>query len=154
MGSEGEQIARRTSFVPVFAISSSAEFMAERDRAGSSGSAVVTTEKDSKLHRRPSWGRSSKKEHVTEESGSRLSRRASRLGLPELEKDLLPSLNDTVERMTHGISRADSRSDHSSSERAASRESHRHGRNMVQQESRFSPALKGQSPGTRLLFFR
>lgn len=143
---EGDHLAGRTSFVPVFAISSSAELMA--DRAGTPSSAATAAEKDSKLHRRPSWGRSGKKEHVTEESGSRLSKRASRLGLPELEKDLLPSLNDTVERMTHGISRVDSRSDHSSLERASSRENHRHGWNAMQQESRFSPSFQGASPGT------
>ena len=47
--------------------------------------------------RRRSWGRSKER---NEESAAHLSRRASRLGLPELEKGLLPSLNDTVERMT------------------------------------------------------
>ncbi|KAH8109055.1 hypothetical protein DFH11DRAFT_1731320 [Phellopilus nigrolimitatus] len=49
--------------------------------------------------RRRSWGRS-KKEHEepTEEESNY--KRASKLGLPKLEKDLLPSLRDTVHRMT------------------------------------------------------
>ncbi len=166
-GSEGEHTSRKSSFVPVFAVSSSSELVNER--AGTSaGSADTTVEKDNRLYGgRTSWGRSIKKEPATEESVSRLSKRASRLGLPGLEKDLLPSLNDTVERMTHGISRVDSKSDHSSMERASSRENRRQGWNAAQQEGRtsrpamdhtgrdrFSPAFRGTSPGTPLFTLR
>ena len=56
-------------------------------------------EKSSSLRRRISWGRNKRhaEEPPVQESGFK---RVSRLGIPDLEKDLVPSLRDTVHRMT------------------------------------------------------
>ncbi|KAL5480440.1 hypothetical protein ACEPAI_1710 [Sanghuangporus weigelae] len=63
------------------------------------GSTTQEKEKASSLRRRISWGRN--KKHAEELPPQESSyKRVSRLGLPELEKDLVPSLRDTVHRMT------------------------------------------------------
>ncbi|KAL5514024.1 hypothetical protein ACEPAG_2785 [Sanghuangporus baumii] len=63
------------------------------------GSTLQENEKAPSLRRRISWGRNKKyaEELPPQESSYK---RVSRLGLPELEKGLVPSLRDTVHRMT------------------------------------------------------
>lgn len=60
-------------------------------------SRVSNSGKSRVLKRNNSWSKDKKREG---EESPHLSRRASQMGLPELEKDLLPSLRDTVDRMT------------------------------------------------------
>ncbi|KAL5522024.1 hypothetical protein ACEPAF_1880 [Sanghuangporus sanghuang] len=70
-----------------------------RDTKACTGSTTQEKEKASSLRRRISWGRN--KKHAEELPPQESSyKRVSQLGLPELEKELVPSLRDTVHRMT------------------------------------------------------
>lgn len=90
--------AKKASYVPVFEETSSQELGRDKTHASPNPRADNKAGMSGSLRRRSSWGKNRGKQ--AEVDASRLSRRASQLGLPELEKDLLPSLRDTVDKMT------------------------------------------------------
>ncbi|EJD00366.1 uncharacterized protein FOMMEDRAFT_30438 [Fomitiporia mediterranea MF3/22] len=66
----------------------------------------ASQDKAPSLKRRLSWSRKKSKQEVPQEEEPDYKKRASQLGLPDIEKDLVPSLHDTVHKMTdnHQIS--------------------------------------------------